>query len=59
MLFRSGGEGTIKLGSREVGIKQDSFVSVPRGTAHSIEHKGRRPLILVTQLSGEPCEQGK
>ena len=54
-----GGEGTIKLGSREVGIKQDSFVSVPRGTAHSIEHKGRRPLILVTQLSGEPCEQGK
>ena len=54
-----GGEGNVKLGAREIAIKQDSFVSVPRGTAHSIEHKGRRPLIIVAQLSGEPCEQGK
>ncbi len=54
-----GGEGTARVGGRETLLKQDSFVSVPRGVSHAIVHRGRRPLVLMTQLSGEPCEQAK
>jgi mannose-6-phosphate isomerase-like protein (cupin superfamily) len=54
-----GGEGAVRIGGRETAVKLDSFVSVPRGVIHSLIRRGRRPLILVTQLSGEPCEQAK
>jgi mannose-6-phosphate isomerase-like protein (cupin superfamily) len=54
-----GGEGAVRMSGRETEIKLDSFVSVPRGVGHTIIRRGRRPLIVVTQLSGEPCEQAK
>jgi len=54
-----GGEGTVRIGARETALKLDSFVSVPRGTRFAVSRKGRRPLIMVAQLSGEPCEQAK
>ena len=53
------GEGTIQVDGRSVAVEATSFVSVPRGARFSIARKGRRPLILVMQLSGEPCEQAK
>ncbi len=54
-----GGEGAVRIGLRETAVKLDSFISVPRGTSHSVLRRGRRPLIFITQLSGEPCEQAK
>jgi mannose-6-phosphate isomerase-like protein (cupin superfamily) len=53
------GEGTVKAGTRDVPIEATSFVSVPRGTSFSVARRGRRPLIMVMQLSGEPCEQAR
>lgn len=54
-----GGEGTVRLGGRDVALTTNSYVSVPRRTLHAFTRTGRRPLILVTVLSGEPCEEPK
>jgi mannose-6-phosphate isomerase-like protein (cupin superfamily) len=54
-----GGEGTLRSGVRESALKQDSFVSIPRGRGYSLVPRGRRPLVLMMQLNGEPCEQAK
>jgi Carboxypeptidase regulatory-like domain/Cupin domain len=51
-----GGEGTIRLNGRESALVTGSFALVPRGTAHAFIRKGKRPLILLSTLSGEPCQ---
>lgn len=51
-----GGEGTIRLNGRESELVTGSFAIVPRGSAHAFTRKGRRPLILLWVLSGEPCQ---
>jgi hypothetical protein len=52
-----GGEGALRIDGRDVQFPTTGFVSVPRGTAHAILRRGRRPLILITTLSGTPCEE--
>ena len=51
-----GGEGTVRIAGRESKLGTNAYVSVPRGTAHAFTRAGRRPLILLMVLSGEPCE---
>jgi mannose-6-phosphate isomerase-like protein (cupin superfamily) len=53
------GEGAVRLNGRDTAIAAGSYVSLPRGTAHSLARRGRRPLIVLATLSGEPCEQAK
>ena len=53
------GEGAVRLGDAIRSSLAGSFVSVPRGTAHSISRAGRRPLILLATLSGTPCEEAR
>jgi hypothetical protein len=50
-----GGEGTMRLSGRETPITTSDYIQVPRGTSHAFARKGRRPLILLGLLSGEPC----
>lgn len=54
-----GGEGSVTLDTRSSRIGTNAFVSVPRGTPHSFERRGNRPLILLAVLGGEPCEKPK
>ena len=54
-----GGEGTARIAGREMPLVTTSAVSIPRGTRHSFAKKGNRPLILLSVLGGEPCEQAK
>lgn len=54
-----GGEGTLQLNGKNTQLALNDFVSVPRGTSHSFTNKGRRALVLLAVLSGEPCEQPK
>jgi Carboxypeptidase regulatory-like domain/Cupin domain len=51
-----GGEGVIRLNGRESALVTGSFALVPRGTSHAFVRKGRRPLILLSVLSGEACQ---
>jgi carboxypeptidase family protein len=53
------GEGAVRLGGRDSALAPSSFVSLPRGTAHSLIRRGRRPLIILATLSGIPCEQAR
>jgi mannose-6-phosphate isomerase-like protein (cupin superfamily) len=53
------GEGSLKVAERETALAAGSFVSLPRGTGHELLRRGRRPLIVVSQVSGEPCEEAK
>jgi mannose-6-phosphate isomerase-like protein (cupin superfamily) len=50
-----GGEGTLRLSGRESAIATSEYIQVPRGTSHAFVRKGKRPLILLAFLSGEPC----
>ena len=54
-----GGDGTATVDGRKSPVKTNDFVSVPRGTAHAFDRTGRRALVLLAVLSGEPCEQAK
>jgi hypothetical protein len=56
MYYVLGGEGTIRLNGRESALGTGSFAVVPRGISHAFMRKGRRPLILLALLSGEPCQ---
>jgi mannose-6-phosphate isomerase-like protein (cupin superfamily) len=53
------GEGAINVAGRDVPLAAGAYAALPRGAAHSLTRKGRRPLILLAILGGEPCEQAK
>ena len=53
------GQGAVRLNGRETPLSAGSYVSIPRNTSHSIAKRGNRALILLSMLSGEPCEQAK
>jgi hypothetical protein len=54
-----GGEGSVMMNGRETRLGLNGFVSVPRGTSHSFTKRGSRLLVLLSVLSGEPCEQAR
>ena len=54
-----GGEGSVMMNGRETRLGLNGFVSVPRGTSHSFTKRGNRILVLLSVLSGEPCEQAR
>ena len=57
MLYVVGGEGTLRLGSRDIQVAAGSFAVVPRGTAYGLSRRGRNPVIALATLSGPPCAQ--
>jgi hypothetical protein len=53
------GEGTIQIDGRDVALEAGRYAALPRGTSHALTRRGRRPLVLLAVLSGEPCEESK
>jgi mannose-6-phosphate isomerase-like protein (cupin superfamily) len=53
------GDGTLRAAGKEAPLGQGSFISMPRGVGHEIVRNGRRPLVMVATVSGEPCEVAK
>jgi Carboxypeptidase regulatory-like domain/Cupin domain len=53
------GQGAVRLNGRDTPLSAGSYVSIPRNTTHGVVRRGNRPLILVSILSGEPCEQAR
>jgi hypothetical protein len=51
-----GGEGALRMNGRDLSLATGHFAMIPRGTSHAFTRRGRRPLILLSVLSGEPCE---
>ncbi|MSO83631.1 MAG: cupin domain-containing protein, partial [Acidobacteria bacterium] len=53
------GEGAVRVNGRDTALGAGSFISIPRGTAHTLVRRGRRPLIVLATLSGTPCEEAR
>jgi len=53
------GEGAVRMNGPDIALAAGSFVSVPRGTAHALVRRGRRPLIALATVSGTPCEEAR
>ena len=47
------------MNGRETKLGLNAFVSVPAGTSHSFSKRGNRLLVLLSVLSGEPCEEAR
>jgi hypothetical protein len=56
MIYVIAGEGSLRLGDRDVRVTNGSFAVVPRGTAYGFTRSGRNPLIVLAVLSGAPCD---
>ena len=55
VIYVVAGEGTLRLGNRDVSLSASTLAVVPRGTVRGITRKGRNPLIFVSVVSGPPC----
>ena len=55
VIYVVAGEGTLRLGNRDVALTATTLSVVPRGVVRGITRKGRNPLIYVSVLSGPPC----
>ena len=55
VLYVIAGDGTLRLGNRDVALQSGSLAVVPRGTVRSITRKGRNPLIVLSVVSGPSC----
>lgn len=58
ILYVVAGDGAIRIGEETAPVRAGSLAVVPHGAAHAIERRGKNPLILVSTLSGNPCQSG-
>jgi mannose-6-phosphate isomerase-like protein (cupin superfamily) len=59
MLYVVAGEGVERIGGVETNLTAGTFAVLPRGTPHSITRRGNRPIILLSILTGPPCQPAK
>ena len=55
LIYVVAGEGTHRIKGNEIPLDAGMFVTVPRGTPHSITRKGRNPIIVLSVVT-EPCQ---
>jgi mannose-6-phosphate isomerase-like protein (cupin superfamily) len=57
ILYIVAGAGVLSIDDQETKVTPGFFALVPRGVTHSIRRQGRNPLIALSVLTGEPCEE--
>jgi hypothetical protein len=55
MIYVVAGDGSLRMGDRDVSVTNGSFAVVPRGTSYGFTRRGRNPLIVLAVLAGAPC----
>jgi len=58
LIYIVAGEGTHRIAGREYPLSGGVFSIVPRGITHSFVRRGRQPLVIISTLSGPPCQPG-
>ena len=58
VLYVVAGDGAVRVGSQTMAVRAGSLAVVPQGVAHAIERRGKNPLVVVSTLSGAPCQTG-
>lgn len=56
LLYIVAGDATLKLGDKEQNIAPGWFSIVPRGMSHSLTRRGRNPVLILSAMSGPPCQ---
>lgn len=56
MLYIVAGEATLKIDGREDPVDAGSFSSIPANVAHTLTRRGRNPVIILSMLTGAPCD---
>jgi hypothetical protein len=59
MLYVVAGEGVQRIGGIEMNLTAGTFAVVPRGTPHTVTRKGSTPIIVLSILTGPPCDPAK
>ena len=59
MLYVVAGEGVQRIGGIEMNLTAGTFAVVPRGTPHSVTRRGNTPMIVLSILTGPPCDPAK
>jgi mannose-6-phosphate isomerase-like protein (cupin superfamily) len=54
-LYIVAGEGAIRINGESTAVTAGSLTIVPHTVAHSIERRGKNPLMVLSMLSGAPC----
>ena len=55
VLYVVAGDGMIRIGDDAITVAPGSMSAIPRGTRHSMERRGKNPLIVLSTLAGSPC----
>ena len=55
VLYVVAGEGALRIGEGATELAPGSLSTIPRGTPHALERRGRNPLIVLSTLAGAPC----
>jgi mannose-6-phosphate isomerase-like protein (cupin superfamily) len=58
VLYVIAGEGTLRLGNKDVSLQAGGLAVVPRGTVRGLARKGKNPLMVLSVVSGPPCTGG-
>jgi cupin domain len=56
IIYVVAGEGTVRIGEAATPVRAGSLVVVTSGTGHAFERMGKNPLIVVSTLTGAPCD---
>ena len=59
IIYVVAGEGAMRIGQEETPLRAGSLVFVPNGNGHSMERRGKNPLIVVSTLVGSSCDRAK
>ena len=59
VIYVVAGEGAVRMGEDDNCWTPGSLVFVPNGTGHSIEPRGKNPLIVLSTLVGSSCDTAK
>jgi mannose-6-phosphate isomerase-like protein (cupin superfamily) len=55
VLYVVAGEGSLRLGNKDVSLSAATVAIVPRGTVRGLTRKGKNALIVLSVVSGPPC----
>ena len=55
VIYVVAGDGTLRLGNRDISLSAASLAIVPRGTVRGLTRKGKNPLIVLSVVSGPAC----
>ena len=56
ILYVVAGEGAVRIHDSSSVVTAGSLSIIPRGVPHTIERRGKNPVIVLSTLSGAPCK---